>query len=74
MTQSFLAYIERDVETGSYLGIVPALGNASTCADTLEELHEMLKDLISLEWEGLDDEEKKALPEFHSLATVEVTV
>ena len=74
MTQSFLVYIERDVETGSYLGVVPALGNASTCADTLEGLNEMLKDLIALEWEGLDEEEKKALPEFHSLATIEVAV
>ena len=74
MTQSFLAYIERDVETGSYLGVIPALGNASTCADTVEELHEMLKDLIVLELKGLNEEEKKALPEFHSLATVEVAV
>ena len=74
MTQDFLAYIERDVESGAYIGVVPSLGNATTCADTLEELHEMLKDLISLELENMNDEDKKILPEFHGLATIKVAV
>ena len=74
MTQNFLAYIERDVESGAFIGVVPSLGNATTCADTIEELHDMLKELISLELEVMNDEDKKLLPEFHGLATIEVAV
>ena len=74
MTQNFLAYIERDVESGAFIGVVPSLGNATTCANNLEELHEMLKELISLELEIMNDEDKKLLPEFHGLATIEVAV
>ena len=74
MNKSFLAYIERDVESGAFIGVVPSLGNASTCADTLEELHEMLRELISLELEAMNDEDKKLLPEFHGLATIDVAV
>jgi predicted RNase H-like HicB family nuclease len=44
----FTAYIEKDEESGMYIGIVPTLKGAHTCAETLDELQIKLKEVINL--------------------------
>ena len=42
------AFIEKDNETGLYIAIVPAIPGAHTQAETLDELHNNLKEVIEL--------------------------
>ena len=44
----FTAYIERDPETGYYVGIVPGIPGAHTQAESLHELNENLKEVVEL--------------------------
>jgi len=44
----FVSYSERDPETGMYIGIVPAIPGAQTCAENLDELQVKLKEVIVL--------------------------
>lgn len=53
----FTAHIGREQETGLYYGIVPTLPGAHTQAESLDELHENLKEVIQLCLEELDPEE-----------------
>jgi predicted RNase H-like HicB family nuclease len=46
--KNWTAYIEKDNESGMYIGIVPALKGAHTCAETLDELHIKLKEVVDL--------------------------
>ncbi len=48
------AYIEKDPETGLYVGIVPGIPGAHTQAETLDELQENLKEVIELCLEELE--------------------
>jgi predicted RNase H-like HicB family nuclease len=60
----FTAQIERDIETGLYVGIVPDLPGAHTQAATLDELYSNLKEVVELCLEELTEEELRDLPEF----------
>ena len=42
------AYIEKDTETGLYVGIVPGIPGAHTQAETLDELQANLKEVLEL--------------------------
>ena len=53
----FTAQIERDVETGLYLGIVPNPPGAHTQGATLDELYQNLKEVVELCLEELTEEE-----------------
>ena len=44
----YTAYIERDIESGMYIGCVPGITGARTFAESIDELHEKLKEVISL--------------------------
>lgn len=44
----FTAYIERDPETGLYVGIVPGIPGAHTYAKSLDELSANLKEVVEL--------------------------
>ena len=69
--QTFVAYIEYDAETKLYVGTVPGLPGAHTQAETLDELHQNLREVVELcleEYEGgLED-----LPRFVGLQQIEV--
>ena len=39
----FTANIERDAETGQYIGIIHSVPGAHTCAETLDDLKKMLE-------------------------------
>ncbi len=66
-------YIERDLETGLYVAIVPGIPGAHTQAETLDELQKNLKEVVELCLEEMDTEAKKLLPEFVGLQQIEVT-
>ena len=69
--KSFVAYIERDPETGLYVGIIPGLPGAHTQAADLNELQANLQEVLSLCLEEYD-EDSGDLPQFVGLQQVEV--
>ncbi len=68
------AYIEKDPETGLYVGIVPGIPGAHTQAETLDELQVNLKEVLELCLEELEPEMKQHLPQFVGIQQVEVSV
>jgi len=74
MKSKLVAYIEKDVESGSYVAFVPGIPGAHTQADTLDELQVKLKEVIELCLEEMDPEERKNLPEFVGIQQIEVAV
>lgn len=66
------AYIERDPETGFYIGVVPGIPGAHTYAKTLDELSANLKEVVELCLEELSQDELKELPEFVGTQQLEV--
>ena len=69
-----MAYIERDLETGLYVGSVPEIVGAHTQAETLDELQKNLKEVVELCLEAMDLEDKKQIPEFIGIQQIEVLV
>jgi len=63
------AYIEKDKETGLYIGIVPGIPGAHTQAETLDELQENLQEVLELCLEEMDTE---SIPEFVGIQEIEV--
>ena len=58
------SYIERDVETGMYVGIVPGIPGAHTQAENLDELQLNLKEVVELCLEEMDEESRALIPGF----------
>ena len=56
--------MERDTQSGLYVGIVPGLHGAHTQAETLDELQDNLREVIELCLEEMDPDEKAQLPEY----------
>ena len=54
MNRNYTAYIERDIESGMYIGSVPGITGAHTFAETIDELHIKLKEVIALCLESED--------------------
>ena len=46
---TFTAHIEKDSETGFYIGYIPSLPGAHTQAETLDELHGNLEEVATLQ-------------------------
>jgi predicted RNase H-like HicB family nuclease len=65
-------YIEKDPETGLYVGIVPSIPGAHTQAETLDELKDNLKEVVELCLEEMDAKAKKQIPEFVGIQQLEV--
>ena len=65
-------YIEKDPETGLYVGIVPGIPGAHTQAQTLDELRDNLKEVVELCLEEMDPKAKKRIPEFVGIQQLEV--
>jgi len=70
----FTAQIEKDKETGLYVGTVPNLPGAHTQGETLDELQINLKEVIELCLEELKPDEIKALSEFVGFQQISVAV
>ena len=73
-TYQFTAQIEKDTETGMYIGIIPNLPGAHSQATSLDELNKNLQEVIQLCLEELTEEELKCLPEFIGLQQFSVAV
>ncbi len=69
----FTAHIGREQETGLYYGIVPTLPGAHTQAETLDELHQNLKEVIGLCLEELHPDEVN-ISEFVGVQQISVAV
>ncbi|HQI77440.1 MAG TPA: type II toxin-antitoxin system HicB family antitoxin [Candidatus Latescibacteria bacterium] len=65
----FTAVIERCADTGLYVGYVPGFPGAHSQGETLDELHENLKEVISM---LLEDGEPEIETEFLGTQTVTV--
>ncbi len=72
--KKFVAYVEKDLETGYYVAVVPGIPGAHTQAASLDELQKNLKEVIELCIEEMDYSSKKNIPEFVGLQQVEVAV
>ena len=70
----FNAQIERDKDTGMYIGFVPSLPGAHTQASSLDQLNVNLKEVIELCIEELSEEELANLPEFIGMQNVTVDI
>lgn len=73
-TYQFTAQIEKDKETGLYVGLVPNLPGAHTQAATLDELQTNLKEVIELCLEELSPEELSDLSEFIGFQQISIAV
>ncbi|WP_439484057.1 type II toxin-antitoxin system HicB family antitoxin [Cyclobacterium plantarum] len=73
-TYQFTAQIEKDKETGLYVGLVPNLPGAYTQAATLDELQTNLKEVIELCLEELSPEELSDLSEFIGFQQITIAV
>jgi len=71
--RTFTAYVEWDPGTRLYVGIVPGIPGAHTQGATLDELHENLKEVVTLCLEELGDSAHE-LPQFVGLQQVEVAL
>lgn len=69
MRRTFTAVVEKDAETGLYVGYVPGFPGAHTQAETLDELRENLREVIEM---LLEDGEPEFETEF--VGTQEVVV
>ncbi|VAW28812.1 hypothetical protein MNBD_BACTEROID06-865 [hydrothermal vent metagenome] len=70
----FTAQIEKDKETGLYIGTVANLPGAHSQGETLDELHENLKEVVALCLEELGADEVKNLSEFVGFQQISVAV
>ncbi len=48
MMRSYTAIIEKDADTGLYVGYVPGFPGAHSQGETLDELHENLREVIEM--------------------------
>ncbi len=67
--RTFTAIVERCSATGQYVGHVPALPGAHTHADTLDQLHHNLVEVVTL---VLEDQDPQPETEFVGTHTVHV--
>jgi predicted RNase H-like HicB family nuclease len=72
--RNLTAFIERDPETGLYVGIIPGLRGAHTQGETLDELQRNLKEVVELCLEEMTQEEKEKIPEFVGTQQVEAAL
>jgi predicted RNase H-like HicB family nuclease len=72
--RNLTAIIEKDPETGLYVGIIPGLHGAHTQAETLDELHKNLIEVVELCLEEMSPEEKEKIPVFVGTQQVEVAL
>lgn len=67
--KTFTAVVERDAETGSFVGYVPGFPGAHSQGDTLDELNQNLREVIGM---LLEDGEPQIETEFVGTQTIKV--
>lgn len=66
--------IEKDEESGKYIGSIPYIKGAHTYADTIEELESRMKEVLELCLKEIPQEEKDIFPKFEGISQVEVAI
>ena len=61
------AHIEKDIESGLYVAIVPGIPGAHTQAETLDELQNNLKEVFELCLEEMEPDVKQDMTKFVGL-------
>ena len=74
MNRNYTAYIERDIESGMYIGSIPGITGAHTFAETIDELQIKLKEVILLCLEAMDEEDIANIPVFAGVSQIEVAI
>ena len=74
MNRFYTAYIEWDSESEMYIGSVPGIVGARTCAESMDDLQIKLKEVIELCLEEMDLEEISMLPHFAGISQIEVVI
>jgi predicted RNase H-like HicB family nuclease len=64
------AYVEKDPDTGMYVGIVPGIPGGHTQGETLDELQRNLKEVLELCLEESGSESE--IPDFVGIQQIEV--
>ncbi len=67
--KQYTAVVERDTDTGLYVGYVPGLPGAHTQAESLDELNANLREVIAM---LLEDGDRALEAEFVGIQTVRV--
>ena len=67
--KSYMAIIERDVDTGLYVGYVPGFPGAHSQGETLDELRQNLREVVKM---LLEDED--TVPEAEFIGTQQIVV
>ena len=70
MRRTFTAVVERDTDTGLYVGFVPGFPGAHTQAETLDELNANLREVVEM---LLEDGQVEVEAEFIGTQLVEVS-
>jgi predicted RNase H-like HicB family nuclease len=70
----FTAHIERDTDSGQYIGIIPSVPGAHTFADTLDELKKNLQEVVELCLENMTEQEIRDIPEFIGTQQISVSL
>jgi predicted RNase H-like HicB family nuclease len=70
----FVAQVQKDNESGMYIGIIPNLPGAHTQAATLDELNLNLKEVIILCLEEMNEDELDSIPEWVGFQNISVAV
>ncbi|MGZ8557188.1 MAG: type II toxin-antitoxin system HicB family antitoxin [Chitinophagaceae bacterium] len=70
----FAAYIEKDNDSGRYVGIIRSVPGAHTYADTLDDLKKNLHEVVELCLENITEEEIKDIPEFIGTQQISVSL
>jgi len=70
MRRTLTAVIERDTDTGLYIGYVPGMSGAHSQAESLDELNANLKEVVEM---LLEDGELQAEAEFVGTQLLEVS-
>jgi predicted RNase H-like HicB family nuclease len=69
--RSFTAFIEKDRESGHYIGIVPGITGARTEAESLDELRKKLTEVLELCLSEMDYEDVDTWPAFVGVMRIE---
>jgi predicted RNase H-like HicB family nuclease len=70
----FVAQVQRDTESGMYIGTIPNIPGAHTQASSLDELNANLKEVILLCLEEMSEEELGSIPEWVGFQNISVAV
>ncbi len=74
MEHSFTAYIEKDPDSGYYIGLIPTVPGAHTQAKTLDALYVRLKEVLELCYENMTSDEKRDIPQFIGTHQISIVV